>query len=118
MAFLGAHTTAHGRESRSFFEHHGSVDEVATLDVFDETGDVDADGATGDALRVGAVEATGCFGYRLLLVEALVDFLVARDAVGRVELGHFGARYGGAFFGRDGIAELLTPLGVARRYGV
>lgn len=118
MAFLGADTTAHGRESRRLFEHHGSVDEVATLDVFDETGDVDADGAAGDALWVGAVKATGSFGYRLLLVEALVYFLVARDAVGRVELGHFGARYGGAFFGREGIAELLTPLGVARRYGV
>ena len=86
---------------------------VATLDVLDEFRDVDVDGASGDALRVGTVEATGSLTHGLFGTDALVHLFVAGDAVGGVELRHLNALNRSALLRSLAIAQFHSPLLIA-----
>jgi hypothetical protein len=111
LAFLGAYTSAHGGERAGFFQHYGCLAEASAFYVFDESGYVDSYRASCDALRVGTVEATCCFGNSLFAREATVYLFVTGDSVGRVEFRHFYAWCGRAFFCGTGFAKLFAPLG-------
>ena len=117
LAFLGTNAAAHGRQGARLLEHNRGVVEIFALDILDESRNIDAYGAAGDTRRIRAVEAARCLQNSLVARQALVHLLVAGNAVGRIEFSHFHARNGCTLFGSVAFAQLLTPLGVAGRYG-
>ena len=114
LFLLWAYASADGGQRTGFLESCRGLSKLAALDILDEFGDVDVDGTSGDALGVCAVEAACCLEHSLLGVDALVDFLIAGDAVGGVELGHDHALDGGALFGGVLCPQVDAPLFVAR----
>ena len=113
LLLLRTHTAAHGRKRTGEFDGGCGLAKLAALDALDKTGYVDAHRATGDALRIVAVEATCGLSHRLLGGDALVHLLVASDAIGRVELRHDHAVDGRTLLGVDALAQLHAPLRIA-----
>ena len=114
LLLLRTHATTHCWQRTGLLEGCGSLSKLATLDVLDEFGDVDAHWAASDALWIGAVEATSCLEHSLLGIDALVNLLVASDAVGRIELWHLNSSDIVSLFSGFRLAQLFTPSLVAR----
>ncbi len=117
LFFLRTHTAAYRRESRCLFKHPGRLTEFATLYILYESGDVDSHRATGDTLRVGTVHASGSLDYGGFRGKSTVDFLIACNTVSRIKFRHLHTRNRRALLGRAGLAQILAPQGVTRRYG-
>ena len=117
LFFLRTHTAAYRRERRCLFKHPGRLTEFATLYILYESGDVDSHRATGDTLRVGTVHASGSLDYGGFRGKSTVDFLIACNTVSRIKFRHLHTRNRRALLGRAGLAQILAPQGVTRRYG-
>ena len=86
---------------------------MLALNILDECRNVDVDGATLHAGRLGTVEAAMRLAHSHILCQALVDLLQARlGTILGVEFGHYDALDGLALFGVHGLAELGAPRSV------
>jgi hypothetical protein len=92
LLFLRAHTTAHGGKCAGLLEDNGSLVKFLALNIFNKSGDVDADRASCDALRVGTVEASSSFNHSSLFGKTLIYLLIASYTIGGVEFGHLHTR--------------------------
>ena len=114
MLLLRANSAAYGRQRAGGAEHAGGGRVVAALYVLDEARYVDIHGTALNALRIRTVEASGSLHAGLIGRQALVYFFVGVDAVGGIKHGHLCPRNGGALLGAEGVAQVGTPLCIAR----
>ena len=114
LFFLRANAAAHSRQSTCLLERGSGIFEVTAFDVLDKLRDVDSHRATGDALRVRAVEAALSLEQSHLGSDALIDLLVASDAIVGGEFRHLYALNGSALLGRHAFAKLFAPFLLAR----
>ena len=116
LALLRTYASAHCRECRGATQHCVGLNHLASLDIFDKSGNVNAYRTAGHTLRVGAIQASARFGMRHLGRQAAVHFLIGMDALLRSKHRHLRSRYGGALFRRHRSTQFYAPLRLACIY--
>ena len=96
------------------FQYAGCFEELATLYILDERGDIDAYGATLHTGGVGTVETTLGFGHGLFLgVSGVYLFCTGGSTIYGVKFVHRATLDAGTVLRLHGLAKLVTPWSLA-----
>ena len=114
LLLLRTDTAADGRQRRGVFQHLRGGQELATLDVLDEGGDVHAYRTAFHAGGLRTVETALGLGQCHLFCQTLIHLLqTGGGTVYWVEFGHHHTGNGGALLRLHLRAEGLAPFGIA-----
>ena len=114
LLLLGTYAATYCWQSRGAFQHAGGTQEIATLDILHERGDIDIHRTAFHTGGFCAVQTTVGLSDGLLSRQTgLHLFQTGGAAVGGVQLGHHHTFDGGALLGLHLLAQLLAPWGIA-----